>query len=410
MKIAILTLGTRGDVQPYAILGKALKERGHHVVLATAKNFGPLVLSYGLEFVAVEADFQALLDSAEGKKIRKNPFLARKHLKKFVYPMFRDALVKFYELAKRSDKVLFHVKTMADRFADQFPEKMIRADVIPANQPTAAFPNPVFSALRLPRFLNKVTFRLTDLGLKMWTKPIREFRERVGLPVKFNKPALPAIYGISECLLKKPFDFPQDSYFTGFWSDCSSSALDADLAAFISAGEPPLLITFGSMPFDSPLPVGELIETLYHQLHIRIVVVKGWGLSDVAGLDNEPGIKVIEAAPYDTLFPLIKAVVHHGGIGTTASCLKAGKPFLTCPVLYPLGDQFFWGKIAFDKGAALYPQPLKKLTTDKFIKNVNELIEKESLYANAKMLSSCLSKEDGLMNAVEVIEGRHSST
>jgi len=80
MKIAILTLGTRGDVQPYAVLGQALKKRGHSVVLSTAKSFQNLVESYGLNFIPVEADFQALLTSEEGKKIRKNPFLAKKQL------------------------------------------------------------------------------------------------------------------------------------------------------------------------------------------------------------------------------------------------------------------------------------------------------------------------------------------
>ncbi len=50
---------------------------------------------------------------------------------RFVYPMMQDAFVKFYNLAKESDKVLFHVKTLADNFADQFPDKMIKADVFP---------------------------------------------------------------------------------------------------------------------------------------------------------------------------------------------------------------------------------------------------------------------------------------
>lgn len=69
MKIAILTMGTRGDVQPYAILGQALRERGHEVTLSTAKNFESLVNSYGIGFRPVEADFQALLASEEGKNL-----------------------------------------------------------------------------------------------------------------------------------------------------------------------------------------------------------------------------------------------------------------------------------------------------------------------------------------------------
>ncbi|MGO1817670.1 MAG: glycosyltransferase, partial [Sphingobacterium sp.] len=405
MKIAILTLGTRGDVQPYAVLGKALKARGHEVVLSTAKSFESLVDSYGLDFVPVDANFQALLNSEEGNKIRKNPFLARKHLKKFVYPMMQDAFGKFYELAKQSEKVLFHVKTMADNFADQFPEKMIKTDVVPASQPTIAFPNPVFSAFSLPSFLNTFTFKLTELGLKMWKKPIQEFRQSVGLPMKFNKPDLMSIYGISELLLKKPDDFPHNSFFTGFWLDDSPAALSQALIDFIANGEPPLLITFGSMPFDNNLDIPALINTLSKQLNIRIIVVKGWGFSDTEVLNKNPDILVIDAAPYDKLFPSVKAVVHHGGIGTTAACLKAGKPFLTCPVLHPLGDQFFWGKIAYQKGVGVYPLPLKKLTADKFLESVRGLLTNETLYLNAALIAEAMSMEDGVMKAIEIIEG-----
>lgn len=208
MKIAILTLGTRGDVQPYAVLGRALKKRGHDVVLSTAKNFRSLITSYDLDFVPVDADFQALLTSSEGKKIRKNPFLARKQLNKFVYPMMADAFATFYDLALKSDTVLFHVKTMADSFADQFPGKMIRADVIPASQATKEFPNPVFSFLPLPGFMNRLTFKITEWGLKMWSKPVADFRKSAGLSAEFVKPDLPSLYAISEIFLKKPSDYP----------------------------------------------------------------------------------------------------------------------------------------------------------------------------------------------------------
>lgn len=404
MKIALLTLGTRGDVQPYAALGKALKERGHEVVLSTAQNFESLVGSYDLEFVPVNADFQSLLNSEEGNKIRKNPFLARKHLKEFVYPMMQDAFMKFYELTKHSDKVLFHAKTMADSFADQFPEKMIKADVVPASQPTSAFPNPVFSALPLPTSLNKLTFALTALGLKMWTKPVQEFRQRAGLPTTFKKPDLMSLYGISELLLKKPDDYPRNSFFTGFWMEDSAAELPADVLDFISKGEQPILITFGSIPFETKFNIPELINTLCSQLHLRCIVVKGWGFSDTRAIDANPNIKVVESAPYDKLFPLVRAVVHHGGIGTIASCLKAGKPFLACPVLYPLGDQFFWGNIAYRKGLSLAPLPAKKLTAQSLVSNVKELLSNERLSANARAFSGQLQRENGIARAIELVE------
>ncbi len=61
-------MGTQGDVQPFAILGRALKNRGHQVTLSTAKNFETLVKSYDIDFLPIEADFQEFLNSDEGKK------------------------------------------------------------------------------------------------------------------------------------------------------------------------------------------------------------------------------------------------------------------------------------------------------------------------------------------------------
>lgn len=404
MKIAILTLGTRGDVQPYAVLGRALKLRGHSVTLSTGKNFEDLVRSYGLDFVPVEADFQALLNSPEGEKIRKNPFLAKNHLSKFVYPMMEDAFITFYNLAKNSDKVLFHIKTMADNFADQFPEKMIKADVIPASQPTGAFANPVFSAIPLPGFMNKFTYKLTEWGLSMWRKAVDDFREKANLPKKFVKPDLPTLYGVSEFLLEKPCDYPENAHFTGFWLDTKVHGLDQNLKEFLSKGEPPILFTLGSMPFDNKINLPEMINSVTSELGLRTIIIKGWGLSESTIFNSNPNTKVIDSAPYNELFPFVRAIIHHGGIGTLSSCLVAGKPFLTCPVLYPMGDQHFWGEIAYKKGVALAPIPVKKLTKELLLKSIKELIENKTLYENSLKLSGQLRAEDAILNAINLVE------
>jgi sterol 3beta-glucosyltransferase len=234
MKIALLTLGTRGDVQPYAELGRALANRGHEVVLSTGKNFESMAREYNLEFVPVDADFQALINSDEGKGMMKNPFTARKHFRTVVQPMMIQALSSFYEVAKAADCVLYHVKSLGDYFADQFPKKMIKANVVPAIRTTSEFPNTVFSGLSLPGFLNRFTYRLADLGLSMMNKAIRQFRLNAGLTRGLSKKILlPEIYGISECFLKKPPDFPANSFFTGFWYGESPGELSpAELSLF----------------------------------------------------------------------------------------------------------------------------------------------------------------------------------
>lgn len=215
---------------------------------------------------------------------------------------------------------------------------------------------------------------------------------------------LPSIHGISPHFLKKPEDYPKDSHFTGFWSGKSPVELDHGLIDFINQGEIPLLLTFGSMPFNSKLNLSKVLNKVTKELKVRLIVIKGWGLTDTNQLESNRAIKVISSAPYEKLFPLVKAVIHHGGIGTIAACLQAGKPFLCCPVLYPLGDQYFWGTIAFKKGIALKPIPLKNMTKDLFISKVRELHNAELLYSNCLRLMEKLKSENGLTNAINEIE------
>ena len=406
MKIALLTLGTRGDVQPYAVLGRALKNNGHDVVLSTGKNFQSMAREYDLEFVAVEADFQALINSDEGKAMMKNPFTARKHFRTVVQPMMIQALSSFYEVAKAADCVLYHVKSLGDYFADQFPQKMIRANVVPAIRTTSEFPNPVFSGLSLPSFLNRFTYRLTDLGLLMMNKAIRQFRLNAGLTRGLSKKILlPEIYGISEYFLKKPADFPSNSVFTGFWYGESPDELSPAVVNLLSEGKKNVVVTFGSMPFQTKFNLKESLLALSKELNINVLVVKGWGFENVS-FEESPSVKIIQSAPFDKLFQRVNAVVHHGGIGTLSLCLKSGVPSLSCPVIYPMGDQHFWGNRAYEVGCGVKPIPLKTLTQDLLLRTVNTLLTSDAIQQDCKKMAASLASENGLERAIQFVESQ----
>ena len=179
---------------------------------------------------------------------------------------------------------------------------------MPIIEPTSEFANPAFSGLPIPNFMNKLTYKFSNLSIKLLSKPIGQFRAKFDLPKKFSVPTVKNIYGISSHFLSVPNDFPPRSKFTGFWFGTSSTELTTDLKDFINAGEPPLLLTFGSMPFKCKFDLQTAIVKLTKQFGTRIIVVKGWGLDQTERLENNPSIKVISSAPYEKLFPLTKAI------------------------------------------------------------------------------------------------------
>ena len=401
MKITLFTLGTRGDVQPFAILGEALAQRGHIVTLCTAKNFRSLVESHNIKFHPVNIDSENMINSKHGQQImRLNLFHLKRNLKEFIYPIIKTSLNEFYKLAQESDLIIYRTKTLADVFLNQLDCQSIRAAVVPAMEETTEFLNPIMSGLKIPSFLNRWSYKFNNLRFRFFKKPIDQFRIQHGLSEETSDlQDIPGIYGISQHFLDRPTDWASNHHLTGFWFSQRKTLLCPELNKFITSGKPPLLITFSSMPIEKEL--NELIVNCINEIDERFIIVKGWGEWNIS--DNEK-VKVINSAPFDALFPKMKAIIHHGGLGTTAECLRAGKPMFICPPVYPFGDQYFWGDLAHRKGVGVKPVPLSQLTSKKFLKGIQELVSDDRIYRNSELLARKINAEKGVEKAVEIIE------
>lgn len=186
------------------------------------------------------------------------------------------------------------------------------------------------------------TWRRDVLGLP----PVRDELMRDGQ-------AVPRLYGYSRYVLPVPPDWDASSVVTGFWflDTPADWQPPQQLIAFLQAGPPPVYVGFGSMAAaDARQKGAHVVEALAHAGVRGIIATGARGLV----LDSVPEhVFLVEALPHDWLFPRVGAVIHHGGAGTTAAGLRAGKPSIICPFF---GDQPFWGRRIAALGVG--PQPI----------------------------------------------------
>jgi UDP:flavonoid glycosyltransferase YjiC (YdhE family) len=115
---------------------------------------------------------------------------------------------------------------------------------------------------------------------------------------------------------------------------------DEEVAAWMSAGTPPIFFSFGSTPLESAGDTLAMISAVCAQLGERALICGGW--SDFSGVSEMRHVKVVSAVNFAAVFPACRAVVHHGGSGTTATSLRAGVPTL---ILWTMADQPLWGVV-----------------------------------------------------------------
>lgn len=179
-------------------------------------------------------------------------------------------------------------------------------------------------------------------------------------------------------MIPKPNDWGRHIDISGFYflDLATSYTPDPDLAAFLDAGPPPAYIGFGSIVVDDPNALTEMIFEAVRQTGVRALVSKGWGGLGANEVGLPEGVFMLGNVPHDWLFQRVSCVVHHGGAGTTAAGIKAGKPTLIVPFF---GDQPFWGAMVARAKAGPDPIAYKKLTADNLAESINFCLKPETV-------------------------------
>lgn len=413
MIITILTAGSLGDVQPYVALGAGLKRAGHIVRIPAPEIYRDLIIHAGLEFEPTHSfspqdflnrpDIQAL--AQQGNQLKVLATLLRES-----GPMMKGMLAEFWDACQDTQLVI----TSGALFSASAGAEKLGIPWIPTMPaplyPTRHFPAPFLS--NGPSFggaYNRMTHQLFQQILWQMSRPsINHQRKNLGLaPLPFFDPhrqirqlRIPFLFGISPSVIPKPSDWPKTHHVTGYWflDQTDTWQPPAELVKFLDEGPPPVCIGFGSMDSQNPEKITRLAIDALKISGQRGILLSGWSGTD--SLDLPENIYQAQSIPHDWLFPRVAAVVHHGGAGTTAAGLRAGKPSLITPFG---GDQFFWQKIIVGLGVGLKTPAFKRLTAETLGQAIKMTLSDPHIQDQASVLGAKIQAEDGIAQAVNII-------
>lgn len=431
MKVLMLTLGTRGDVQPYVALALALEKAGHEAILAAPEMFGALVTGHGVGFAALDDGPMRLVGTSGAREameggVRARAALARR-LPKMFGAFFEDAwAVASGGAGAGADLLVHNGQALAGQHvAEKLGVPAVLALPIPMYVPTRAFPWPGQS---LPAGLPGAANRATFLGMKAaslaFGRAVDAWRERtLGLPRRRGRhdPLLrpdggpaPVLHAFSPRVVPPPPDWPPTVTTTGYWflppertiADghvADAAMLPDGLVDFLEAEDPPVFVGFGSMSGSDPKTAAAVVAEAVRRAGARVVLATGWGGLDAGGLPDE--VFVVEEVPYERLFPRVAAVVHHGGAGTTGTASASGRPQVVCPFV---ADQPFWARRMQALGVAPAPVPQRGLTAEKLADALRRAVGDPEMAGRAQELGRLVRAERGTAAAVDALIGVHA--
>ncbi|KAL8030781.1 hypothetical protein ABFX02_14G308300 [Erythranthe guttata] len=420
LKIAMLVVGTRGDVQPFLAVAMRLQEHGHYVRLATHARFRDFVKSAGIDFYPLGGDPLVMVE-----------FLVRN---KHIIAAPGDRVILLEQLKAIIDSV-----PLACTEPDPITGEPFTAQAIIANPPaygrvhvaealgaslhifspipgtpTNAFPH---LYMQIPLSAGYwLSYIFADLmvwwGIREFVNEFRKKKLNLAPISYFNTDHvsishLPTAYTWSPLVLPKPNDWGPLVDVVGYcFLDLGSKFIPPeDFVQWIQNGTKPIYFGFGSTLLDEPEKMMDIILEALKNTGQRGIIDRGWGDLGSTHRNIPENVFFVADYPHDWLFPQCSAVVHHGAAGTIATGLRAGCPTAVIPFC---GDMFLWGKILHKKGLAPAPIPMSQLSVESLSEAITFMLQPK-VKLRSMELGQLIQREDGVGAAVEAFH-RHLET
>jgi len=355
LRIVLSNIGTFGDINPLIAIALELKRRGHTPVMTLPNVYRPRIEPLKLEFHAIRPDIdpqntmlvEMIYDVNKGTETG---------LRKFLFPVLRETYADLLDAATRpvrADLMLLGELNYAGPIVAEATGIPWASYVLAPFSFFSAFDPPVLPPYpRLARAdkapgMGRAMRRLARFVTRKWPEPIWELRRELGLP-KGPNPIFDAKHSpnlvlalFSRVLGVEQKDWPPNVLISGFCfydAHLGNLALQSELEEFLNAGDPPIVFTLGSAAVLAAGQFYEISAQAAKLLGTRAVLLIG---DDPRNRPTQPlpdSICVVQYAPYSVLFPRVELVVHQGGVGTTAQCLRAGRPMLIMPYSHDQPD------------------------------------------------------------------------
>ncbi|KAG0249174.1 Sterol 3-beta-glucosyltransferase, partial [Actinomortierella ambigua] len=442
LHITCLTIGSRGDVQPYIALCKRLMQDGHSCRIATHAEYKDWIEGHGIEFGHVGGDPGELIELCVENGMFTVSFI-REGLKRF-RGWLDELMVTAWKACQNTDVLIESPSAMAGiHIAERLDIPYFRAFPFPWTR-TRTFPHPfAVPEHKLGRGYNYMSYVMIE---QVFWKGIagqinRWRRETLGLPAtsleRMEAHRVPFLYAWSPHVLPAPIDWHAWIHVTGYWfldNPDHNWQPPEDLVQFLNADpkNKPVYIGFGSMVVADPDEMTRTIIEAVVKSGVRAIISKGWsdrvtphgegqqqqqqqaGKKDGGGASSAssssgsasastPGAEIvipdsvymIKSVPHDWLFPQLAGVVHHGGAGTVAAGLRAGVPTVIKPFF---GDQYFWAQRVEEAGVGVW---CHDLTVRKLAAALTTITTDEKMFKRAQMMGEKIRSEDGVGKAVQ---------
>ena len=405
MKFTVVTYGTEGDTRPLVGLCRGLLNAGHDVQLLADRSTLAIAQAQGVYAQALSGDMKATVGpgGALSELIKESGDVTQ--MAKAVARIADENTVawmrEIVEQAASSDAILFSGITgyVGLSVAEHLRIPAIGLGLWPLS-PTREFPSPLLPPWQMPGWLNRLSHHAVNaLIWRLFRNRINEARRVVcgQAPQQQMWRDYPTLYGVSRHLVQQPADWPEIWKICGAWFvDSGDWEPPAALAEFLSAGESPIYVGFGSMGgFDRKKLLTTVVDAVVGR---RALFFPGWSGIDSALLPKN--FFVIGDTPHHWLFSRIAMVIHHGGAGTTHTACRAGVPSIIVPFA---GDQSFWAGRLTSIGVAPKHAPHAKIDVQK-LSSMITFAENPEVVQRAKALGAAMAQEDGVSFAVEQIE------